>query len=168
MTYLTNGGDESTWEKTYPIDAMATALHDAVATTINLQTQMLGPRKSPNSLNLCVTDGRSLVAYRFRNHATQEPPSLYYSTTAGTTLNRKFPDHPDGARVVEHDAHRKLRTAGSHGAHVIVASEPSTYDAAAWTLVPRNCVLRADRRGRVRVDDVPYDPAWDAVDPSNP
>lgn len=80
MTYLTKGGDHSLFEKVYPANEMAEAMHRAVATIIGLQQKILGDSKKPNSLNLCTTDGITLVAYRFRNHLTSQPPSLYYST----------------------------------------------------------------------------------------
>jgi glutamine amidotransferase len=47
-----------------------------VTTILELQATMLGTKMKPNSLNLCATDGVKMVACRFRNHATQEPPSL--------------------------------------------------------------------------------------------
>lgn len=161
MTYLTKGGDATTFEQEYSIEEMAAALHDAVATVINIQKQMMGDKMAPNSLNLCVTDGRKLVAYRFRNHATQDPPSLYYSTSAGTTLNRKYPDHPDGD-YVQNDDTRKPRE--KHGRHLIVSSEPSTYRKDQWTLIGRNQVLMADHEGNVKLADIPYDTAWNAED----
>lgn len=161
MTYLTKGGDATTFEQEYSLDEMAAALHDAVATVIALQTEFLGDAKTPNSLNLCVTDGRKLVAYRFRNHESQEPPSLYYSTKAGTTLNRKYPDHPDGDYVQTDDT-RKPRE--KHGKHVIVCSEPTTYHADDWPLIGKNQVLMADHEGNVKLADIPYDTAWNAED----
>lgn len=164
MTYLTKHGDASSFEQVYPIEAMVSALHDAVATVINLQIELVGPKKMiPNSLNLCVTDGIKMVAYRFRNHADQQPPSLYYSTTAGTTLNRKYQDHPDGAEVMG-DQGRKPRE--DHGKHLIVASEPSTYREQDWTLIGRNQVLLADHNGDFTIYDIPYDKCWDAEDPT--
>lgn len=81
MTFLTNEGDASTFEADYSVEAMAAAMHQTVATIIGLQHQVHGDKKRPNSLNLCATDGRRLVGYRFRNHLTSQPPSLYYSTT---------------------------------------------------------------------------------------
>lgn len=80
MTYLTKGGDTSSFEKTYPANEMVDAMHRAVATIVGLQHKLLGDNKKPNSLNLCATDGITLLAYRFRNHETSQPPSLYYST----------------------------------------------------------------------------------------
>jgi len=80
MTYLTSGGDKESFEKEYPVEEMERAMHGAVATVIELQKQILGGSAAPNSLNLCATDGVKLVAYRFRNHTTEQPPSLYYST----------------------------------------------------------------------------------------
>ena len=165
ITCLTEkyGGDKASWEREYTVKEMAEALHQAVATVLNLQQAILGGKRTPNSLNLCVTDGIKLVAYRLRNHATQQPPSLYYSNQAGTTLNRKYEDHPDGAHV-QNDAGRKPRS--KHGKHLIVASEPSTYHAEDWHLIGRNQVLMADDAGGVRVEDIPYDKKWDAEDPT--
>lgn len=80
MTYLTKGGDASSFDKTYSASEMAEAMHRAVATIVGLQHKKLGDDKKPNSLNLCATDGITLLAYRFRNHLTSQPPSLYYST----------------------------------------------------------------------------------------
>jgi len=165
MTYLTkeNGGDQASWEREYSVNEMAKALHDAVATILNLQQEYLGTKRTPNSLNLCVTDGTKLVAYRLRNHCNQEPPSLYYSTKAGTTLNRKYEDHPDGA-LVQNDSGRKSRS--KHGKHLIVASEPSTYRADDWHLIGREQMLLADEKGGVRIEDIPYDTKWNAEDPT--
>jgi glutamine amidotransferase len=80
MTYLTKGGDASTFEKEYTAQEMAEAMHRAVATIVGLQHKMFDDKKKANSLNICATDGVKLIAYRFRNHWRSQPPSLYYST----------------------------------------------------------------------------------------
>lgn len=160
MTHLTEGGDKSTFEQEYSADAMVEAMHRAVGDVIELQKSVLGSRAQPNSLNLCVTDGLKLVAYRFRNHATEEPPSLYYSTKAGTTLNRKYPDHPDGIDV---SGRVSLKAVEDHGKHIIVASEPSTYVENDWELIGKNQYVIAEA-GRLEMKDVPYTKDWDAED----
>jgi glutamine amidotransferase len=167
MTHLTNSSKSvDAFEQSYPLEAMAEAMQFAVATTIYLQREVLGDSKrSPNSLNLCATDGEKIIAYRFRNHATSQPPSLYYSAKAGVTLNRKYPDHPDGVRV-RRDEERMARVE-SHGAHLIIASEPSTYKTADWSLIGKNQRIMADAEGTVLVEDVPYEDGWDAVDAKN-
>lgn len=166
MTFLTKNGDADSFERVYSAMEMASALHNAVATVIEIQQQILGTNMEPNSLNLCTTDGIKLIAYRFRNHATQQPPSLYWSETAGTTLNRKYPDNPDG-RAAEKSFTKKLRTADMHGKHVIVASEPSTYKEAEWHLIGRNQVLIAEPGKHVDVKDIPYDQDWNAEEKPN-
>jgi glutamine amidotransferase len=137
-----------------------------------MQKAELGAKAEPNDLNICVTDGRSLVACRYRNHATEQPPSLYYSTSAGVTLNRQFPDHPDGAKgphgkgngktvngkkaaegAEGHNPHAK-RDAGDHGNHVIVASEPTTYKQNEWTLIEKNRVVLVGPDGSVKVKEI--------------
>lgn len=145
---------------------ISTALQKAIATVINIQTDTLGSAAEPNDLNICLTDGKSLVACRYRNHPTEQPPSLYYSSTAGVTLNRKFPDHPDG-KDGPHGASLRARSEGAqgegahgenkngeegrnndatkerreHGKHFIIASEPTTYKDKEWTLITKNHVV---------------------------
>lgn len=164
LTYLTDNGGPETFENEYPAEKMAECLRRAIATVIGLQLHTLGDKARPNSLNLCVTDGIKLVAYRFRNHATQQPPSLYWSTKAGTTLNRKYQDHPDGD-----DAPKELRAAGlaaeNHGEHLIVGSEPSTYKSADWHLIGKNQCLIAAPNGKFDLADIPCEKEWDVVDP---
>jgi len=110
-----------------------------------------------NSLNIGATDGEKMCAFRFRNHAVEQPPSLYYSTTAGVTMNRKYPDHPDG--IENTSAYKKP---SEHGSHVIVASEPSTYKAKEWTLIEKNHCLMVEKDGSVKVEKVEYAPEWNA------
>lgn len=163
MTYLTNHGDTSSFEKEYPAAEMASAMHKAVATVIELQQTIIGDSKrTPNSLNLCATDGVKLVVYRFRNHKTSQPPTLYYSTKAGTTLNRKYLDHPDGVEIAGVTDVGKADS--EHGKHLIIASEPSTYKEADWELIGKNQCVLAEPDGTFNVADVPYDKAWDAED----
>ena len=92
MTYLTDGKGKESWEKQYTVDQMRDAMRRTIGTVVQLQRKKLGNKAEPNSLNLATTDGSQLVAFRFRNHAIEQPPSLYWSNTAGVTLNRKYPD----------------------------------------------------------------------------
>ena len=120
ITYLTDSGNENSFQDEYTVTGMTEAMYKAVTTVVNLQRTILGDlKRRPNSLNLCATDGTKMVAYRFRNHATSQPPSLYWSNTAGTTLNRKYPDHPNGP--TQKDAERKRRE-DQHGKHLVSLS----------------------------------------------
>lgn len=92
ITYLTEGKGKASWEKQYTVHQMRDAMRKTVGTIVQLQRKKLGEKAEPNSLNIAATDGSQLVAFRFRNHAVEQPPSLYYSTKAGITLNRKYPD----------------------------------------------------------------------------
>lgn len=158
--FLTGGRGKDTWDDEYSVQKMAEAMHSAVKTVVELQAKILGPKAHPNSLNLAATDGTKLVAYRFRNHRQEQPPSLYFSTEAGVTLNRKYPDHPDGIeRKTE-----QLKDVGQHGKHVIVASEPSTYKEKEWSLIGKNQCLLVDTDGTPKLEDIPYDEAWNADD----
>ncbi|KAJ9620689.1 uncharacterized protein PV06_06084 [Exophiala oligosperma] len=140
----------SAWEETYPPSEMLAALVSAFKSIIALQQATLGPENvKACSLNVCCTDGRRLLAVRLRNHATEQPPSLYYSTRAGITLNRKYPDSAAGEQ--NPNASRK---AAEHGKHVIVASEPTTYKAGEWALIEKNHALLVDAQGNVTLEAV--------------
>ncbi len=184
MSYLTFGAEASPastapnssnekWEKSYTTADMLQALQHAANTVIDLQQKALGAKAEPNDLNVCVTDGKQLVAMRFRNHPTEQPPSLYYSTSAGVTLNRKYPDHPDGAKCPDgasrgeaekakpgekaagHNPHAQ-KAAEEHGKHVIVASEPVTYKDRDWTLIEKNYAVVVTGDGNLTSEKLTY------------
>jgi glutamine amidotransferase len=168
------GAFPATWEEYHTPEQMKEALFKTIATIISIQTSVLGAKAQPNDLNVAVTDGKSLVACRFRNHATEQPPSLYYSSTAGVTLNRQYPDHPDGAKGPHGTGHGKRangkhaakgaeghnpharKNAEEHGEHFIVGSEPTTYKDAEWTLVQKNRVLLVGNGALMGVEEVVY------------
>lgn len=87
MTYLARSGEAkgmTSWENDhYDCNEMRKALIEAVKTVICLQQKSLGAKALANSLNVAVTDGEKMVTLRFRNHEVEQPPSLYWSTTAG-------------------------------------------------------------------------------------
>lgn len=152
MTYLTapSGGGKETWQRQYSVSEMRDALIAAYRKIIALQQSVLGAENvQANSLNVCVTDGAQLVAFRLRNHAVEQPPSLYWSTRAGVTLNRKYPDLPAGG--ANPDA---VKDSAEHGRHVIVASEPTTYRGEDWSLIEKNHALLVDAQGNCVVEDI--------------
>jgi len=151
MTYL---GED--WNKQYPVAEMKAALDKAISTIIQLQTEINPPPSDglqPSSLNLCTTDGEQLVAARFRNVKGDEhqPPSLYFSTSAGVSLNRKYPGHPDDPTYKA----TGTKPAESHGEHLIIASEPTTFDENQWTLVPKNKDIVVGKDMRVTIEEGP-------------
>lgn len=95
-----------------------------------------------------------------------------YSTTAGVTLNRQYPDHPDGAegpngRGDGKSANGKKaaegaeghnpdasKAASEHGTHVIVASEPTTYKDQEWNLIEKNRVVLVGEHGLVGIEQL--------------
>lgn len=162
----------ASWEGHHSPAQIVSALRKTISTIISTQRSLLGSNAQPNDLNIAVTDGLSFVACRFRNHATEQPPSLYYSDTAGVTLNRQFPDHPDGAKgphgsgngksvngkkaakgALGHNPHAS-RDASEHGKHFIVASEPTTYKDAEWTLIEKNRVVFVDANGKSGIEEL--------------
>ncbi|CAF3238930.1 unnamed protein product [Rotaria sp. Silwood2] len=101
-------------------------------------------------LNFAVTDSCRLLATRFSSVEDVAPPSLYYSTTAGPTLNRKFPDDPDGKAI-----HKMIvRFVHLHGRHAIVASEPNTYKEEEWHLIPANSLVLVDKDFYVTIEKI--------------
>jgi glutamine amidotransferase len=158
MTYLTNGRGRASWEETYSSDEIRKALLRAIAKVIELQQTILGDKRKPNDLNLAFTDGQQLFCIRFRNHATEQPPSLYYSTTAGVTLNRKYPDGADGD--TNPAATKKPK---EHGTHIIVSSEPTTYKEQEWLVIAKNNSLTFIKDGTLKIEKLAYQNEWDAT-----
>lgn len=145
---------------------MLSAMNKTVVQIMELQQKQLGEKKAPNSLNFCTTDGKKMVAIRFRNHATQQPPSLYWSEFAGKTLNQKYPGNPDGPDQANDSATKNAND--KIGKQTIVASEPTTYDDAEWHLITANCALTVDEYGTEKEIPLQYDSSLNAVDPNNP
>ncbi|KAF9693373.1 hypothetical protein EKO04_008839 [Ascochyta lentis] len=163
ITNLTKHGDKSTWNKPYSLKAMFAALRKTVIQILQLQHSKLGASNTPNSLNFCTTDGTKLLAIRFRNHATQQPPSLYWSEFAGRTLNTKYPGHPDGKELINEEA--VLDKEEKIGKHTIVASEPTTYDEKEWHLIKANHALLVDEEGEENEVEIEYEEELNAKDP---
>lgn len=143
-----NPGVPTGWETFHGVAEMQAALQKTIETIIDLQHTIFGDQAQPNDFNIALTDGRNMAACRYRNHPTEQPPSLYFSTNAGLTLNRQFPDHPDGPKDrpgtlngTERHNPNSFRKPADHGQHVIVASEPTTYKKSDWTLVEKNHLI---------------------------
>lgn len=156
FTYLEAKRGAKAWEASHPLEEVKAAAEQAVAKVIETQRCILGNQGAGldgSSLNLAITDGTQLLAIRFRNHPTEHPPSLYYSTKAGVTLNRKYPDHPDAG--VDRDG---MKAESEHGDHVIVASEPTTYKEHDWQLIQKNHCIMVDMG--TRLQEVPFNVAF--------
>jgi glutamine amidotransferase len=153
ITCLTNSGGPETWEQQYPVREMSAALSKAIKIVIGLQQNVLGATNAEaNSLNVACTDGEQMIAFRVRNHLTEQPPSLYWSNTAGVTLNRKYPDNPNGEE--NPDACKRPE---EHGKHMIVASEPTTYKKSEWNLIPKNCCCMVGKDGLHEIVQIKLD-----------
>lgn len=162
MHHLTPSKGKESWAEPRGLEDMVRALKQTVLDVCTLQKEVLGEQARPNSLNLAVTDGVQLVATRFRNHASQQPPSLYWSETAGVTLNSKFPGHPNAGV----DNETAFKAAAEHGKHLILASEPTT-DAShgEWTLVAKNHVVSVAGDGALDMTEFTYPEQLNAKDP---
>lgn len=156
FTYLEEKRGAKAWEVSHPLEDVKVAAEQAVEKVIELQRRIVGNEGAGldgSSLNLAITDGTQLLAIRFRNHATEHPPSLYYSTKAGVTLNRKYPDHPDAGV-----SRAGIRSKSEHGDHVIVASEPTTYKEHDWQLIQKNHCVMVDADSQLC--EVPFNVAF--------
>ncbi|CAF1038306.1 unnamed protein product [Adineta ricciae] len=149
--FFTHLGDD--WEAELSIkqlkEAMIKTLQDLLA-LVHETMQNNEDARLHSSLNFAVTDNCHLLAIRFSSMDEFEPPSLYYSTTAGPTLNRKYPDHPDGKAT----RRKSIRDTHEHGKHVIVASEPNTYKAEDWHLVPPNSFVLVNKDLDVTIEKI--------------
>ncbi|KAF2153509.1 N-terminal nucleophile aminohydrolase [Myriangium duriaei CBS 260.36] len=155
-----NGRGKEEWHSPRSVKEVLEAIQGAFKTIITAQRKFVvdGEQVQPSSLNVCVTDGTVLVATRFRNSDEEQPPSLYWSTKAGVTLNRKYPGHPDQE---EHErfkgVQRDVKGEDEHGRHVIVASEPSTFIEEDWKLLSKNSALLVGTKGELNFQELgPY------------
>ncbi|KAF9880115.1 glutamine amidotransferase class-II [Colletotrichum karsti] len=139
-------GAAGDWNKLYEVSVMGQAMRETISMLEDMQREFAGGEgssRAPNTLNLVVTSGSSLVALRYASPKNHEPPSLYYSTKAGPTLNRKFKGNPDetGDGGNNGSGDKRLEK-GDHSTHVVVASEPSTRNSDEWELIePSQMVL---------------------------
>eukprot|EP01083_Nonionella_stella_P071254 191270_1 len=124
--------------------------------------------QNASSLNFAVTDGNSIVCTRYRNHPTQDPPSLYIAhgvqfggtCRVGDTICEQFHMHGANTGSTGRSAESLQRTRStSMYPTVIVSSEPLSYASSdQWHLVPKDHIvvventfrqLRADKAGTV-------------------
>lgn len=57
-------------------------------------------------------------------------------------------------------AHKK---AEEHGSHVIVASEPSTYNSKDWDLIEKNHCLMVEKDGKTQMEKLEFPQGWNAT-----
>jgi len=50
-----------------------------------------------------------------------------------------------------------------HGNHVIVASEPSTYNSREWNLIEKNHCLMVETNGKPQLEKLEYPEEWNAT-----
>ncbi|KAL8283521.1 hypothetical protein RQP46_005624 [Phenoliferia psychrophenolica] len=139
------------WLKQYSTDELQAALR---TTILDLQRLIDADGQKSNghsALNFLVSDGEQMIATRFAHPVGREPPSLYWSSTAGPTLSSKYVDHPDAP--VENTS-TKLKPKSEHGKHIIIASEPTTYRAEEWNLIEANHMVAVGMDLEVHISPV--------------
>ncbi|GAA5971905.1 hypothetical protein JCM8115_000564 [Rhodotorula mucilaginosa] len=150
LTYLDPDRD---WTGYYDSDTVAAALAKAVGTMVRLCAPDGGwPSSRPSTattrnglsthitLNLAICFGaKDFYALRFAYPEYEDPPSLYWSTQSGATLDRRYQGHPDSPDAAGGQLPRE-----QHEQHVVVASEPMTKgEDHAWHLLKNGELLRA-------------------------
>lgn len=151
ITNLCDGGSKANWYKSYPLKDMKIALEKTVQAIVDVRKKH-GGDTAPDDLNLATTDGKQLLTFRFRNHPAEQPPSLYYSTTAGVRLNRKYPGHPNDDSLGKEE--HKAKDKSEHGAHVIVSSEPTTHVVSEWKLIGKNEAVLVDSASSLTIEKI--------------
>jgi len=149
--FFTHLGDD--WDTELPMEELKKAMIKTIQDVLALVEESAKDTDEvflQSYLNFAVTDSCQLLAVRFSSMEKFEPPSLYYSTAAGPTLNRKFPDDPDGKEVTN----KTTRSSHEHGKHVIVASEPNTYKTEDWLLVPPNSFVLVDKNLDIVIEKI--------------
>ncbi|GBE85231.1 N-terminal nucleophile aminohydrolase [Sparassis latifolia] len=138
FTYLEEKKGATAWGTSHTLEDVKHTLEKAISKVLEIQKQVVA-QPDASSLNIAITDGTQLLCIRFRNHPTEHPPSLYFSTQAGVALNRKYPGHPDMEWT--HNS-QTLKDDHEHGEHIIVASEPTTFKKQDWELLKKNeCIM---------------------------
>lgn len=130
----------------------------AMKRTIHIITQLVHashipgtPFPTASSLNFAVSDGETVVATRFRDSPSEEPPSLYYCTVSKMEMIAN-----------EMEIHRD-DSAPPKG--IVISSEPLTYQSENWTLLPKNhliCVTKDLNFTLEHIEDAPEQqvPLW--------
>ena len=106
----------------------------------------------PSSLNFAVTDGTVVIATRFRDHETQDAPSLYYSTCKQVNLKANPKDACNS--VSSNSIEWEQPTENEQPESVVIASEPLTNDPGKWHLVPKNHVMVVNSDHNIKVEPI--------------
>jgi len=95
-----------------------------------------------SSLNFAVTDGKVVIATRFRNHETQDPPSLYYTAASDYSC-------VDGEVTLTPCCQENQQCNA-----IIIASEPLTFSRKCWKLVPKNHMLIVTQENKLVTEPI--------------
>lgn len=106
---------------------VADLLEEAFEQVATLQQQFCKP--GPSFFNICLTDGKRLIATRYCTDKTLTPESMHYSV---------------GCQFVNKDGHFHLLKEGGKRGSVLVTSEKLTDFNAEWQVVPANHMMIVD------------------------
>jgi predicted glutamine amidotransferase len=90
-------------------------------------------------LNLCVTNGKSIVATRYTTNPLVQPSSLYYM------YGKEYNCADGDCRMIQSD---------SHPTCIVLASEPFTVRRSDWMKVERNAMIIIDEKLSIRFQSI--------------
>jgi glutamine amidotransferase len=114
--------------------AMNKALDDLSALLIDLEI------RQHSYLNICVTNGTSMVAVRYTTNPDVQPASLYYA------FGSRYNSTVDGCIIDQANGRRPTT--------VLIASEPITARRSDWMKVERNCMMIVDETMRITFSNI--------------
>lgn len=109
------------------LDVVADILEETFRATMRLVNQY--SQRGPSYFNVCLTDGKRLVASRYCTNKKIEPESLHYSL---------------GSRFVARHGHYHMQHVGKKPKCILVTSEKLTRFDTDWQDVPPNHLLLVD------------------------
>jgi len=121
-------------------------MRDTLIKTIHVLVSLVKVTEEPSdehqfsSLNFVVTNGKIVVASRYRD-GPEDPPSLYYHTFEKYEL------------IEGHAAVHPIKDDEKPGA-VIIASEPVTDDPDPWFLLPKNSIITCLEDNTIDVQEI--------------
>mmetsp|Transcript_29800 Transcript_29800/g.41919 ORF Transcript_29800/g.41919 Transcript_29800/m.41919 type:complete len:432 (+) Transcript_29800:68-1363(+) len=100
----------------------------------------------PSSLNFAVTNGEVVIATRFRNSVSEEPPSLYYTKK----LKYRCTEGKEFKCRSSEFSPQKFRS-------VVISSEPLTYNEDDWALIPKNHMMIVTAKHKVILEPIDFE-----------
>jgi len=118
-------------------DEMVYAMHKALEDVSNLLIEH--NIRSHSYLNLCVTNGNSIVAVRYTTNPSVQPATLYYMF---------------GKEYQCRGEHCQMEPTFGRPNAIVIASEPFTYRRSDWMKAERNSMMIVDETMKISFQNV--------------